>query len=97
MLEQVAKVAAVPVVFNNLGVLYAEFNDRSRSINAFREALARDMDYQPVRLNLDRLKDVMALGADPVSREIESNNTRDSGQHHRPGKAGGRRDRGGGE
>ena len=74
MLEQVAKVAAVPAVYNNLGVLYAEVNDRSRSINAFREALARDMDYQPVRLNLDRLKDIMALGAEPVSREVESNN-----------------------
>jgi hypothetical protein len=75
MLEQVAKTAAVPVVFNNLGVLYAEVNDRSRSINAFREALARDMDYQPVRINLDRLKDIMALGAEPVSREVESNNS----------------------
>jgi hypothetical protein len=75
MLEQVAKVAAVPVVFNNLGVLYAEVSDPSRSIHAFREALARDMDYQPVRLNLDRLKDIMALGAEPVSREVESNNS----------------------
>jgi hypothetical protein len=74
LLEQVAKVAAVPAVYNNLGVLYAELNDRSRSINAFREALARDVDYQPVRLNLDRLKDIMALGAEPVSREVESNN-----------------------
>jgi hypothetical protein len=75
MLEQVSKVAAVPVVFNNLGVLYAEVNDPSRSINAFREALARDMDYQPVRLNLDRLKNITALGAEPVSREVEPNNT----------------------
>jgi len=62
-------------VFNNMGVLYAELNDKSRAVNAFREALARDLDYQPVRLNLDRLKDVMALGADPVSRELEPNNT----------------------
>src|SRR5512133_3349211 len=30
-LEQVSKVAAVPVVFNNLGVLYAELNDKSRA------------------------------------------------------------------
>jgi hypothetical protein len=73
MLEQVAKTAAVPAVFNNLGVLYAEVGDRSRSINAFREALARDMDYKPVRLNLDKLKEIMALGAEPVSREVESN------------------------
>jgi hypothetical protein len=86
MLEQVAKVAAVPVVFNNLGVLYAELNDKSRTINAFREALARDMDYQAVRLNLDRLKDIMALGADPVSREVESNNTMISANIIAPGK-----------
>ena len=93
LLEQVSKVAAVPVVFNNLGVLYAEVNDRSRSINAFREALARDMDYQPVRLNLDRLKDIMALGADPVSREVESNNNPEPGQHHRVRQAGRGRNR----
>ena len=42
LLEQVAKVAAVPAVFNNLGVLYAELKDRARAIEAFREALARD-------------------------------------------------------
>uniref|UniRef100_Q02CB2 Tetratricopeptide TPR_2 repeat protein n=1 Tax=Solibacter usitatus (strain Ellin6076) TaxID=234267 RepID=Q02CB2_SOLUE len=74
MLEQVVKVAGVPAVYNNLGVLYAEVNDRPRSINAFREALARDVDYQPVRLNLERLKEIVALGADPVTREVESNN-----------------------
>ena len=87
LLEQVSKVAAVPVVFNDLGVLYAELNDKSRAINAFREALARDMDYQPVRVNLDRLKDVMALGADPVSREVESNNTMTTANIIAPGKA----------
>jgi hypothetical protein len=87
LLEQVSKVAAVPVVFNDLGVLYAVLNDKSRAINAFREALARDMDYQPVRVNLDRLKDVMALGADPVSREVESNNTIATANIIAPGKA----------
>jgi hypothetical protein len=74
-LEQVAKVAAVPVVFNNLGVLYAQLQDKSRAINAFREALARDIDYRPVRLNLDRMQDVIALGANPVTREVEPNDT----------------------
>jgi hypothetical protein len=74
-LEQVARAAAVPAVFNNLGVLYAEVKDPARSIDAFREALARDLDYRPARLNLDRLKDITALGADPVSREVETNNT----------------------
>ena len=47
LLEQVSKVASVPVVFNNLGVLYVELNDKARAINAFREALARDIDYRP--------------------------------------------------
>src|ERR1035438_6338143 len=87
LLEQVSKVAAVPVVFNDLGVLYAELNDKSRAINAFREALARDMDYKPVRVNLDRLKDVMALGADPVSREVESNDNMALANIIAPGKA----------
>ncbi len=87
LLEQVSKVAAVPVVFNDLGVLYAELNDKSRAINAFREALARDIDYKPVRVNLDRLKDVMALGADPVSREVESNDNMTSANIIAPGKA----------
>ena len=85
-MEQVAKVAAVPVVFNNMGVLYAELNDKSRAVNAFREALARDLDYQPVRVNLDRLKDVMALGADPVSRELEPNNAPIAANLMAPGK-----------
>ena len=87
LLEQVSKTAAVPVVFNNLGVLYAELNDKARSINAFREALARDIDYRPVRLNLARMKDVMALGADPVTHEVESNNNGTLANMIMPGKA----------
>ena len=96
LLEQVSKVAAVPVVFNNLGVLYVELNDKSRAINAFREALARDIDYRPVRLNLERMKDVMALGVDPVTHEVESNNSATLAQHHHAGESGGSRNRGGG-
>jgi len=75
LLENVSQDAAVPLVFNNLGVVYAQLNDRSRAIAAFREALARDIDYKPVRLNLDRLRNMTANAADPVSREIEPNNT----------------------
>ena len=86
LLEQVSKVAAVPMVFNNLGVLYAQLNDKSRAINSFREALARDLDYRAVRVNLDRMKDVMALGADPVSREVEPNNSTTSANIMVPGK-----------
>ncbi len=72
-LEVVAKAVAVPVVFNNLGVLYAEMNDRSRCLYAFREALARDTAYRPVRQNLDRLRGFTADSADPVTHEIEPN------------------------
>ena len=79
--------ASVPVVFNNLGVLYVELNDKARAINSFREALARDIDYRPVRLNLERMKDVMALGVDPVTHEVESNNSATLGNIIMPGKA----------
>ena len=74
LLEEVSKVAALPVVFNNLGVLYAAIHDSPRAVHAFREALARDMDYQAVRLNLDRMKDVLAVDARPVTQEAEPNN-----------------------
>ena len=87
LLQQVSKVASVPVVFNNLGVLYVELNDKARAINAFREALARDIDYRPVRLNLERMKDVMALGVDPVTHEVESNNSATLANIIMPGKA----------
>lgn len=86
LLEQVSKVAAVPLVFNNLGVLYAQLNDKPRAINSFREALARDLDYRAVRLNLDRMKDVMALGANPVTREVEPNNNTSAANIIAPGK-----------
>ncbi|HEY1336670.1 MAG TPA: hypothetical protein VGF59_04135 [Bryobacteraceae bacterium] len=75
LLEAASKQAAVPIIFNDLGVLYALLNDRSRAVNAFRDALARDIDYQPVRANLNRLKGLTANAADPVTREIEPNNT----------------------
>jgi hypothetical protein len=74
LVEQVSKVAAVPVVFNNVGALRAELNDIAGAADAFREALTRDADYPAVRLNLDRLRDVMALSVRAVTREIEPNN-----------------------
>jgi hypothetical protein len=75
LLENITQDAALPVVFNNLGVVYAQLNDRSRAIGAFREALARDIDYKPVRLNLDRLRTMTGNDADPVTREIEDNSS----------------------
>ncbi len=78
VLEAVSKQAPLPSVFNNLGVLYAETQDRARAINAFREALAHDSNYQPVRFNLARLSGLGTLGPDaagPVSQEVEPNNS----------------------
>ncbi len=39
-----------------------------------------------MRVNLDRMKDVMALGADPVSHEVEPNNSATSANIMVPGK-----------
>src|SRR4051794_11081957 len=75
ILERVAKLAVVPVVFQNLGSLYATVGDRSRSIGAFREALARDADYRPVREAIDKLRLFSADEALPVRQEIEPNNS----------------------
>ncbi len=75
LLEQAAKAAPVPVVFNNLGVIYAELNDRARAVNAFRQALARDVSYAPVRANLQRLRNFTSDAELPVTREIEPNNS----------------------
>jgi len=74
ILEPLSKQAALPVVFNDIGILYAQLNDRARAIRGFRDALARDIDYRPVRLNLDRLKGLTTNAADPVTTEIEPNN-----------------------
>jgi hypothetical protein len=75
LLEQVAKVAPVPVVYNDLGVLYAELNDRARAVYAFRQALGRDASYGPVRANLQRLRGFISDSSAPVTREIEPNNS----------------------
>lgn len=74
-LDAVAKEAPVPLVFNDLGVLYARLGDRGRAVNAFREALSRDGSYRPVRENMERLKGFTANEADPVTKEIEPNGT----------------------
>lgn len=78
VLEDLSKVARVPAVFNNLGVLYAELNDRGRCIHAFREVLALDSAYRPTRENLDRLKGFVADLTAPVTREVEPNDTNSS-------------------
>jgi hypothetical protein len=75
LLETAARQASLPVLFNNLGVLYAEMNDRGRAVHAFYEGLARDGSYVPVRNNIERYKALIKDAADPLSREIEPNDT----------------------
>jgi hypothetical protein len=72
VLQRITKQAAVPAVFNNMGVLYLQQNDISQAVKAFREAFLRDGDYQPVRANLMRMKPLLnAVSA--VTREVEPN------------------------
>jgi hypothetical protein len=73
LLETVVQSAQLPVVYNNLGVLYVKLNDGAKAVGAFREALARDFDYPSVRQNLARFK--FGNSADPVTREVEPNGT----------------------
>jgi hypothetical protein len=75
LLEAVSKRAAVPVVFNDLGVLYVKLKDGPRAMKAFRDALARNHEYPPVRANLRNLN--LGEAADPGSSEVEPNNTND--------------------
>jgi len=76
LLEETSKLMAIPVVFNNLGVLYWKLDDPTRSVNSFREALARDESYRPSRENLERLKKMPgANAAFPVIAELEPNET----------------------
>jgi hypothetical protein len=74
LLENISKKAAVPVVFNDMGLLYAQLDDRAHAIKSFRDALARDFEYAPVRQNLYRLRGFTSNSADPVSTELEPNN-----------------------
>jgi hypothetical protein len=75
ILEKVSKTAAVPVVFNDLGVVYVEMNNRGHALTAFREALARDSSYAPVRANMDRLRGMSSDASTPVTHELEPNNS----------------------
>ena len=73
VLEGVAKTVPVPAVFNDLGLLYAKINDGERAVQAFRNALARNHDYEAVRANLKKLR--LNLAVDPSSMELEPNNS----------------------
>jgi hypothetical protein len=71
VLEGAAKQIPVPAVFNDLGVLYMKIDDGLRAFRAFRDALARNHDYAPVRANLTRMH--LSEAIDPGSSEVEPN------------------------
>ena len=76
VLETAAKEIPIPAVFNDLGVVYGKLKDGPHALAAFRDALARDHDYAPVRANLARMH--MPESVDPGVNEVEPNN--DDGQ-----------------
>jgi hypothetical protein len=70
VLDAASKQIPVPAVFNDLGVLYRKLKDGTQALRAFRDALARDHDYAPVRANLK----AMNMGSlDPAGAEVEPN------------------------
>jgi hypothetical protein len=55
LLEEAGKQAALPIIFNDLGVLYTRMDNPARAVYDFREALARDAGYGPAQQNLKQL------------------------------------------
>ncbi len=72
VLESASKQMPVPSVFNDLGVVYKKLKDSNQAIRAFRDALARDHDYAPVRTNLKSMN--LTTSIDPAASEQEPNN-----------------------
>jgi len=75
LLRTATRDAALPVIFNNLGVLFADGEDRTHATAAFGEALARAPDYALVRQNLVRLGGFNVEMGRPVAAEEEPNNS----------------------
>ncbi len=76
MLEMVSHGAALPVVYSDLGVVYSVLGDTTHvdAVDAFREALARDLNYAPARQFLHTTRTITPSAADPYLRELEPNN-----------------------
>jgi hypothetical protein len=74
VLEGAVKVAAVPIVFHDLGVSYATLGDFGRAADAFREVFAREPGYAASRKFLGEIKGIAAGAAEPYTREQEPNN-----------------------
>lgn len=71
-LEHLTDQVAVPMIFDDLGLLYAQVNDNAHALDAFREALVRDPDYGPA---LAGVRQTNVGTAAPLTGEVESNNT----------------------
>jgi hypothetical protein len=69
-LDRLASQAAVPLVFNDLGLMYSHLNDRTHAANAFRQALMRDPGYRPVRSSMQLTN---CQSCEPLTREVEPN------------------------
>ena len=74
VLESISKTCAEPMIFHNMGVLYAQLNDHQAALNAFRETLARDPNYAPTRTSLNSLPGFNPHDTDPIATESEPNN-----------------------
>jgi hypothetical protein len=74
VLEMLSRDASVPVVYSDLGIVYASLGDNARAVEMFREALARDSQYAPVRRFLRATPAVLPTAVEPLNREVEGNN-----------------------
>jgi hypothetical protein len=75
LLDAASKDAPLPVIFNDLGLLYEKLNDPGHAIHSFQQALAKDANYGPVRANLNRFKSLSSQVADTLGSEVEPNDS----------------------
>ncbi len=73
LLETLSKQAALPVIFNDLGVIYEQLHDPRHAAYAFQQALAKDPAYPPARANLERFPEIRSQVADAAATEAEPN------------------------
>jgi hypothetical protein len=74
LLRDAVREAALPVIFNDLGILLAETGDRTQAAIAFQEALARDPRDTLAQSNATRLGFSVEMTR-PVTTEVEPNNS----------------------
>jgi len=75
VLESISRTCAEPMIFHDIGLLYARMEDHKAAVNAFREALARDPNYGPTLTSLSTLPGFSPREADPIVSESEPNGT----------------------